>query len=40
VDSCEHGDGPADSIKGREFPDWLSDFVSQGLWSGELVSNP
>jgi hypothetical protein len=24
--SCEHGDEPPGSIKGGEFPDWLSDY--------------
>jgi hypothetical protein len=26
VDSCEHGNEPSGSIKGREFTDYLSDY--------------
>jgi hypothetical protein len=33
ADGCEHGNEPLDSIKGREFPDRLSEFSSSDKWS-------
>jgi hypothetical protein len=38
--SCEHGDEPSDSIKCREFLDYLSVLLAsqEGLCSMELVS--